>query len=295
MPELKTLGLALLIASLVPAALPAQSRVNLPQLRQVVTVPKEAVAAIRAGLAAPEPPSNELSPAVEAHLLGATPQNFREACGAMIEHWGEIARGSAEWHVRILHQENDLNWLAFRCRSRTLEYSDFHDERPALLKLDSGRLEFFPLAKDAASDSTLYHLEFSQVVPLDGARGVAFKVSEPAENPCCDGPESRSGETWRIFADTARGVAELLSIVTARDDSSHSDDPEIDDETTYRAELQLERDRNGQVTTVTATFREETTEFSGEFEEAPPRIVGKRTGTLRYRWNPAVQRFDEVK
>lgn len=292
---MKTLGLALLLASLVPAASPAQSRVNLPQLRQVVRVPKEAVAAIRAGLAAPDPPSNELSPAVEALLLAAAPQSFREACGALIEHWGEIARGSAEWHVRILHQENDLNWLAFRCRSRTLEYSDFHDECPALLKLDSGRLEFFPLAKNADNDSTLYHLEFSQVVPLEGARGVAFKVSEPAENPCCDGPESRSGETWRIFADTARGVAELLSIVTARDDSSHSDDPEIDSETIYRGQISLQRGPQETVREVVSTFKEEEKEITYEGEKAVPRIASQRSGTKRYCWNSTTIAFEEMK
>ena len=62
-----------------------------------------------------------------------------------------------------------------------------------------------------------------------GAQGVALKVTEPAGNPCCDGPESRSGETWRVFADSPHGVAELLSVTTARDDSSHSDDPDVDE------------------------------------------------------------------
>ena len=176
--------------------------------------------------------------------------------------------------------------MAYRCSSRTPEYEDFYDERPALLRLDADQLEFFPLAPDSKNDSTLYHLEFSQLVPLEGAQGVAFKVAESGENPCCDGPESRSGETWRIFAETPRGVAELLSIVTGRDGSSHSDDPEVDSETTYGAQITLTRDRRQRVTAVAAAFQEETKEFRGESEDGAPQIVSKRSGTLRYRWNP---------
>ena len=156
-----------------------------------------------------------------------------------------------------------------------------------------GKLEFFPLAPDADNDSTLYHLDFAGNVPLQGAQGIAFKVTEPAGNPCCDGPESRSGERWMAFAETARGVEELLSLVTARNDASHCDDPEVDTETTYHAEVKFERDSSDRIIAVTATFQEETKEFSGEI--AKPRTVSRRTGALRYRWNPAGFQFEEIK
>jgi len=293
MPELEgsKVSIALLVPAFMLAALAAQARVNLPQLRRVAALPPELAHALRSRFAA-EASAPEISPGAEELLLRALPEDVHDSCAAMIEHWGLIARGSAEWNARALHRDAHRVWLAYRCSSRTPEYEDVYDERPALLRLDAGQLEFFPLAPDSKNESTLYHLEFSQLVPLRGAQGVAFKVAEPGENPCCDGPESRSGETWRIFAEMPRGVAELLSVVTARDDSSHSDDPEVDSETTYRAELTLERGAGGLVTAINAAFGGETKEFVGD---APPRIADQRSGTLRYRWNPTSMVFAEMK
>ncbi len=211
----------------------------------------------------------------------------------MIEHWGEIARGTAEWKVRILHRESDRVWLAFRCRSHAPEYEKDFDERPALLRLEAGKLEFFPLGAD--DDPTLFHLEFAENVPLGGAQGLAFKITEPAENPCCDGPESRSGERWVVYAETVRGVAELLTIVTARNDASHSDDPEVDSETTYRAQITLKRGPRETVGEVVSTFTEEETAITWEGGKAAPRAASQRSGTLRYRWNPAALVFEGVK
>jgi hypothetical protein len=213
----------------------------------------------------------------------------------MIENWGEIAKGTAEWRVRLLLQEADQAWLAFRCLSRATEYVKDYDERPALLRLDTGKLEFFPLGSDAENDSTLYHVEFAEVLSLDSAQGVAFKVTEPGGNPCCDGSESLSGESWRVFADTPRGVAELLSVTTARDDASHSDDPEVDSETTYRAQITLDRDAQKRVREVTAAFREEVKDITWDGAKANPHTVSERSGTLRYRWNSVRLLFEKAK
>ena len=152
-----------------------------------------------------------------------------------------------------------------------------------------------PLGSEAENDSTLYHVEFSELLPLEGARGVALKVTEPAGNPCCDGPESRSGETWRVFADLPRGVAELLSVTTMRDDSSHSDDPEVDSQTTCRAQITLDRDVQNRDKEVAATFHEEVKEITYEGEKANPHTVSQRSGTLHYRWTPASLHFEEIK
>ena len=170
-----------------------------------------------------------------------------------------------------------------------------YDERPAVLHLATGKLEFVPFGSDAENDSTLYHVEFSELLTLEGAQGVALKVTEPAGNPCCDGPESRSGETWRIFADSPRGVVELLSVTTARDDSSHNDDPEVDSETTYRAQITLDRDAQNRCTAVAATFREEVKDITYEGDKAKAHTESQRSGTLRYRWISAAMYFEEIK
>src|SRR5262249_22928094 len=150
------------------------------------------------------------------------------------------------------------------------------------------------LGPDAENDSTLYHIEFSEILTLESAQGVALKVTESAGNPCCVGPESRSGETWRIFADTPQGVVELLSVTTARDDSSHNDDPEVDSETTYRAQITLDRDSQNRVTAIGAAFREEVKDITYEGEKGNANTVSQRSGTLRYRWILA-SHFEEIK
>jgi len=285
----------MLVAAILLATVQARARLNLPQSSQVVPLPADVVRTVRNNLAVSTGAAPELSPSVQKALLDILTADFRGACGGMIENWGEIAKGTAEWRVRVLVQQADQAWLTFRCASRATEYVKDYDERPALLRLATGKLEFFPLGSDADNDSTLYHIEFSEFLPLDGAQGVAFKVTEPGGNPCCDGPESRSGESWRVFANTPHGVAELLSVTTARDDSSHSDDPEVDSETTYRAQITMDRDAHKRVREVAATFHEEVKDITWDGAKANPHTVCKRSGTLHYRWNPSSFKFEETK
>jgi hypothetical protein len=288
-------GILTLVGLFPLLAAPAEARLNLLQSKLVMTLPANLVGSIRASLEpSPAGPVAFAAP-IQADLLRAVPQDFRAACPSLIESWGDIARGTDEWRVRVLVRQADQVWLSFRCASRAPEYEKDYDERPALLRLATGRLEFLPLGSDAENDSTLYHVEFSELLPLEGAQGVALKVTEPAGNPCCDGPESRSGETWRVFVDSPHGVAELLSVTTARDDSSHSDDPEVDSETTYRAQITLDRDAQNRGREVAATFREEVKDITYEGEKANPHTVSQRSGTLRYRWIPASLHFEEIK
>jgi len=178
--------------------------------------------------------------------------------------------------------------------SHAPEYAGDFDERPALLNLSTGKLQLLTLSSDTQNDSTLYHVEFSEPVALEGVLGVALKVGEPAGNPCCDGPESRSGETWRIFADLAQGAEELLKVTTKRDDSSHSDEPEVDSATTYRAQIAFDRNTQGLVREITATFRETVEDTTYEGEKPNPHIVSRRSGVLRFRWNPDRLQFDRL-
>jgi hypothetical protein len=274
---------------------PAEARLNLLQSKQVMTLPATLVGSIRASLEPSPTGPVALAASIQADLVRALPQDFRATCPSLIENWGDIARGTDEWRVRVLVRQTDQVWLSFRCASRAAGYEKDYDERPALLRLATGKLEFLPLGSDAENDSTLYHIEFSELLPLEGAQGVALKVTEPAGNPCCDGPESRSGETWRVFADSPHGVAELLSVTTARDDSSHSDDPEVDSETAYRAQIALDRDAQHRAREVAVTFREEVKDITYEGEKASPHTVSQRSGTLRYGWIPASLHFEEIK
>ena len=277
------------------AAPPAEARLNLLQSNQAVTLPGNLVGSIRASLEpSPTGPVAFATP-IQADLLRALPQDFRAACPSLIESWGNIARGTDEWTVRVLARQAGQVWLSFRCAARAPEYAKDYDERPALLRLPTGKLMFLPVGSDAENDSTLYHIEFSEFLPLEGAQGVVLKVTEPAENPCCDGPESRSGETWRVFADSPHGFAELLSVTTARHDSSHNDDPEVDYETSYRAQITLDRDAQNRGREVTVTFREEVKEITYEGEKATPHTMSQRSGTLRYSWIPASLHFEEIK
>ena len=274
-------------------AAPAEGRLNLLQSKQVVTLPGNLVGSIQASFAPSPTGPVEFAAPIQADLLRALPQDFDAACPSLIESWG--AKGTDQWSVRVLVRQADQVWLSFRCTSRAPEYQKDYDERPALLRLATGKLEFLPLGSDAENDSTLYHIEFSEFLPLEGAHGVALKIIEPAEKPCCDGPESRSGETWRVFADSPHGVAELLSVTTARDDSSHCDDPEVDSETTYRAQIALDRDAQNRAREVAVTFRKEVKDITYEGEKANPHTVSQRSGTLRYRWIPASLHFVEIK
>ena len=273
----------------------AEARLNLLQSKQVVTLPGNLVGSIRASLEPSAIGPVAFAASIQADLLRAVPQDFRAACPSLIESWGEIARGTDEWRVRVLVRQADQAWLSFRCESRAPEYEKDYDERPALLRLAAGKLEFLPLGSDAENDSTLYHVEFSELLSLEGTQGVALRVTEPAGNPCCDGPESRSGETWRVFADSPHGVLELLSVTTARDDSSHSDDPEVDSETTYRAQITLDRDAQNRGREVAASFHEEVKDITYEGEKANLHTVSQRSGTLRYRWISASLHFEEIK
>jgi hypothetical protein len=288
MPRRTGLNLSLvgLLALLSPAA-PARAGLNLPQIRQLVTLPANLVGEIRANL---EP---SLAAPVSAKLLTALPQDFRGACADMLENWGDIARGTDEWRVRVLLRQADQVWLSFRCASRAREYGKDYDERPALLNLGTGRLAVFPLG--SGEDSTFHHVEYAGSLALDGAEGVALKVTEPAENPCCDGPESRSGKSWQLFAPSAQGVTELLSVVTARDDSSHSDDPDVDSATTYRGQIALDRDARHRVREVAVTFREAVEDITYEGGKPNRHVVSRRSGARRFRWNPGRLKFDEVR
>jgi hypothetical protein len=294
MSRLKRLNYSLAgLLALLALAGPADARLNLLESRQTVNLPENLLGDLRVSIESSAANPTFAAPLV-ANLLMALPPDFRGACASMIDSWGDIARGTNEWHVRVLFRQADHVWLSLRCASHAPEYEGDYDERPALLSLGSSKLQLLPLGLDAENDSTLYHIEFAGPLALDGVLGVAFRVTEPAGNPCCDGPESRSGETWRIFADAGHGAEELLRVTTARDDLSHSDDPEVDTTTTYSAQIALDRDGQNRIDEVTSTFRESVEDTTYEGDKSNRHTVSQRSGVSRYRWNPDHLKFDTV-
>jgi hypothetical protein len=271
----------------------AEARLNLPQSREVVSLPQntaETLAAYFGGQNA----EAELPASIEQQLLASLPQDFSGACADIVGHWGEIAKHTSEWHVRILFPQPKSVWLAFRCSSRAPVYVRHYDERLAVLRLDTGRLQFLPLGPNVENDSDLYHLEFAGTLPLEGATGLVFRVATSNDNPCCDGPEAIAEESLRAFADSPQGPRQVLSVVTRREHDSHND-VEGDTETVYQAEVKFERDAQVRVNGVVATFREVVNGFTWKNGVSEPHRLSERTGTLRFRWNPASLRFEPVK
>jgi hypothetical protein len=134
---------------LVLLAAPADARLNLLQSKQVTTLPGNLVGSIRSSLELSSTGPVTFAAPIQADLLRALPQDFRAACPSLMESWGDIAKGTDEWRVRVLVRQADQVWLSFRCASRAPEYEKEYDERPALLCLATGKLEFVPLGSDA--------------------------------------------------------------------------------------------------------------------------------------------------
>jgi len=274
---------------------PAEARLNLPQVHQVVQLGDDAKAAAKDYFSRQLPQERaELPATLQASLLGSLSENFTSACGTLLEAWaGERGQSSSFWRVRLLNHQGDRVWLALRCGSRLQDMARYYDERLALLHLNTSSLELLPLGPDTEDDEGVYSLQFSKRLALKNAEGFSFHVGI-SNNPCCDGPESRSQERLIVFADTPHGTFESLSVITARDDSSHSDDPEIDIETTYRARVNFEHDSNSFITAASAAFRETVKDITWESGKARAHTASDRSGTLRFRWNATTFRFIKI-
>jgi hypothetical protein len=200
------------------------------------------------------------------------------------------------WRLRLLDHEGDRVWLAFHCGS-SLKDEDmvrYYDERLALLHLDTGTIELLSPGPGAEESEGVLHYEFANQLALKNATGYCFGLII-GNNPCCDGPEYRSQERLVIFVDAPNGAMESLSVVTGRKDSSHSDDPEVDTETTYHADITFERDTNNVVTAASAAFHEKVVDTTWEANKANPHTVTEQSGRLHFQWNPSSFKFDDVK
>lgn len=286
---------SLVFACCLPAS-PAQYRLNLSQSRQVVQISEAARTALRHSLN-PPPALGELPASLGNSLLKIMPDDFRNECRSLMESWaGERGRDSSMWSVRLLDRQGDREWLAFHCGSslKDEDMARYGDERLALLRFDSGTIELLSPGPQAEESEGVLRYEFASQITLKNANGFGFRLAVD-NNPCCDGPEYRSQERLVIFADTPKGVVESLSLLTGREDSSHSDDPEVDTETTYHADVTFQRDTNNLVTSASAVFREKVADITWETNKANPHTVSEHSGTLQYQWNASNFKFEKAR
>ena len=294
-PIKSSLGVAICLFFVVGLeAGPAEVQFHLPQVRTTIRLNDEAAKSAREYFSTPSA-DKRIPDALQLGLLQSLPADFLRACTSMVKSWGSEAAGTETWHVGVLSQQGQRAWLSFRCASAAGNLGDYSDERLGLLRLDTGKLELIPLGGNAANDSTLYHVGFAEDLPLGQLEVQVFRVTSTSDNPCCGGTDTHSEERLVGFVDSPGGIVQSLSVVTERTDTSHSDDPQEDAETFYNADVQFERNPSGQVTGVTATFRETKNRIT--YENGPPerQQVSTKSGTLRYRWDPQTLKFDEVK
>lgn len=290
-----SLLMSFILTGFLPAS-PAESRLNLSQSRQMVRLRDAVRTALRASFILPLA-TGELPAPLQNSILQIMPEDFRSECGSLMEAWaGDRGRNSSVWSVRLLNAQGNREWLAFHCGS-SLQDEDmerYSDERLALLRLDNGTIELLsPGPRDEENEGVLRY-EFASLVHLKNATGYCFRLAV-GNNPCCDGPESRSQERLVIFVDTPNGAIESLSVLTGRDDSSHSDDPEVDTETTYHADIAFERDANNLVTAASSAFHEKVVDITWEANKANPHTVSEHSGTLQFRWNPSSFKFENAR
>lgn len=258
---------------------------NLPQQARTLTLPEAARRTLEAAVASfVESPPWRLAAGVEQLLLEALPVDLRAACPEMIQHWGTVAEGTARWSVRVLHrwpQPEELSVLiAYRCGSSYPDYSQFYDERLAVLSFEPGaaRLRLVALADDCDNCSDLYHLDYSKSFPFGDARLVELKVTNSSDNPCCDGITQWREE--RLFFLLPEGEP-ALSLLRASEHYYH-DDVEGDSEEVCDTTVGYTYDAAGRLAEITARTA------CREDSKAKP------VETRHFHWNPARRRFEEI-
>jgi hypothetical protein len=276
-----------------------QDSLTLPQAPQVGRVGDAALAAARNwfGPGHDTGVAGDVPVAIHTVVVGALPPAFQTSCAHLMDEWlGDRGRDSSVWQVRLVDRHEGFVWLALVCGSSSSdsEMMRYRDERLARLRLADGQVQVPALSVDDDSRDGVRRVEQEGQVPVLGATGLAFRVYFD-DNPCCDGPESRSQTRTVVFVETPAGVREALSVITARDNISHSEAPDVDVETKYEANLTFDRDAAGLVTGAHATFRDRLIETTWSGDKASTRTTRDRAGTLRFRWNSAALVFEPVK
>lgn len=230
----------------------------------------------------------DLNSPSSAEFVKGLPEFFRDACDEVLGNWGEGARQTARWSVRILvalrtpagHQA----LLALRCRSSEPAAMEFYDERPALVSLAGGSatLRFIPLAEECDTCREFFHhVEFSQIVTVRGGILLELRVND-THNPCCDGGSEENIE--RLVLLGVPDGRQALSLDETLKDFSSDDSDEDGGDTNYvcRSKIDYSRDIAGNVESIRSNTR------------CTNNDVAVPDGKDRtYRWNGSTRRFDE--
>ncbi len=279
MNRIARFGLCLLLVS--NAA--AQSRLNLPNRNKTAPLGGDAAAVSQYLSSAAARPGQPLPRDAEQAMLASLPPEHHSGCLGMVRSWGEEAQGSARLRLYLLHHGSGSAWFALRCASGFEGLERFYDER--LIFLRGSTLQLLPFGPDVTNDSTLYHVQFSEDLPLQDADATLFRVSTDSDNPCCGGGDNSQEERLIFYVVRPEGAKQVFSALMYRYVYSH-DDEQGDAEITRRVKLSYERNPGGQVLAAIIRFHEETKE---EGNKAKPAV---RSGEARYRWNPVALRFD---
>jgi hypothetical protein len=218
-------------------------------------------------------------------LLGALPDDLHQACSTVLHGWGTIAHGTDQWTVRPLFRHEEASrlsvLLSYRCGSSHSGYSEYYDERLAILNLrpTAAYLRLIPLAEDCERCADLYHIELSRSFPFEKGRLVELRVTNSSDNPCCDGPETWGEE--RLLYLALPDSQPVLWLKTGGQRRSH-DDLEGDSEETCRSDLSYEVNDSGYLREITSKM---TCRIDGD---------AALTQTQRYRWRPELRRFEQV-
>jgi len=276
-----------LIATMSIAAVAAAATVNLPQSSQTVA-PAPADARRLSAYFPPPYHSGPLPPAVEEILLRSAPAELHAGCAAMVDSWGDSARGSSRVSLRILAVANGNAWLAYRCDSRLPQFEKYYSERLAAFTSARGTIQFLSLSANEDTRATLYHVGFAETLKLRGAENsAAFVVFADSADPFDREANHDSGNRFSenrfvVVANTAAAARPVLALVTARKRPGANDrDPSNGGE--YRAVLRFDHDLTGHLTAIGAYHREQ------------PRGAPPRFGITRYVWNAATLGFDLAK
>jgi hypothetical protein len=278
-----------------PIAAQSQARESLAWRKEVIALRPEAAQVIRDHFARTLP-QGELPEALQQLLLNSLPDDLRHSCQELVRSWGgDTLAGTESWQVRLLLQQPERAWLAWRCGSRRVDLRQYYDERLVLLRRDVATLEFLPVGTGHDSDTDLYHAEFSRQFALEGGEAVSFLIAHSNDNIFSNSTEQVTEEEIKVYAVAPGRVEEVLSLLTRRDNGSSSDDPEVDVKTVGHGDVKFESGANGKVTGATVTVHEEVTRITFEAGVAQAHKERERNEVIRYRWNSATFRFEEVK
>jgi hypothetical protein len=277
-------GLALVCLALPALSHSGERQMNLPHPGDQVVLPEAARQALVNTLAGG---SYILDRGSSASFMGGLPKSFSDSCGEVLQNWGEEARRSAYWTVRVLlnlrtPQANQA-LLALRCGSNAPGIEGFYDERPALVTFAAGAttLRFIPLAEECRHCAEpFFHVEYSQMLRVKDAVLLELQVSD-THNPCCDGGDEQTKERL-VFLAVPDGQ-QVLALDQEIQEVSY-DDSDDGGDTNYvcRSKIDYSRDLMGNVESIRSK-----TQCTNNDQPVPD---GKdRT----FHWNASARRFDE--